>query len=391
MTKEVEIKPSGKSIQYYKDKGYDVKWRQPLVVKVEDLPRGSSVKLEVLCDFCKKEKRTITYYDYMNSIEKYGEYACNKCAYQKTQMTSLEKYGEVCYSKTEEYKNQRKQDCLERYGVEDYFQTEEFKEKKRQYNLEMYGVDNYAKTKECHEKMESTMEKLYGVKYAFQSNEIKDRAKRTWIEKYGYKNPSCSFEIKEKIRNTNFEKYGCFNPMQLPEIRAKMNETLCKNGTQKTSKQQLYLYSLYGGKLNFFVKYYATDICFQDEKLVIEYDGGGHDLRVKLGRLTQEEFDHKEIVRSSVLKSEGYKQMRIISTNDKLPSDEKLLELLSYARNYFSEYPEHSWIEFSIDTSTIRNAEHKQGISYQYGELRTIKDTDLQNSQNETNATTAIA
>ena len=39
LTKEVEVKPRGKMIQYYKDKGYDAKYSQPLIVKVEDLPR----------------------------------------------------------------------------------------------------------------------------------------------------------------------------------------------------------------------------------------------------------------------------------------------------------------------------------------------------------------
>jgi hypothetical protein len=52
--------------------------------------------------------------------------------------------------------------------------------------------------------------------------------------------------------------------MQSPEVRAKANETLCKNGTQKTSKQQLYLHSLYGGKINYAISYYAADICLPE-------------------------------------------------------------------------------------------------------------------------------
>ena len=51
--------------------------------------------------------------------------------------------------------------------------------------------------------------------------------------------------------------------------------------------------------------------------------------------------------------------------------------MLNYARNYFSQYPEHSWIEFNIDTSSIRNAEYKDGIPYSFGELRKIKDSDI--------------
>lgn len=34
ITKEVEVIPSGRNIKHYKDKGYEVKWREPLMVKV---------------------------------------------------------------------------------------------------------------------------------------------------------------------------------------------------------------------------------------------------------------------------------------------------------------------------------------------------------------------
>ena len=161
--------------------------------------------------------------------------------------------------------------------------------------------------------------------------------------------------------------------MQSLEVREKANETLCKNGAQKTSKQQLYLHSLYGGKLNYSIKYYAVDICFPEEKIALEYDGGGHDLRVSLGRLTQEEFNQKEIIRNNILKREGYKRINIISKSDLLPSDSTLLQMLSEAKQYFSQYPEHSWFIYNIDKSMIFNAENKQGIHYDFGALRTIK------------------
>ena len=166
--------------------------------------------------------------------------------------------------------------------------------------------------------------------------------------------------------------------MQSPDVRAKANETLCKNGNQKTSKQQLYLHSLYGGELNFFVKYYATDICFPEEKLIIEYDGGGHALRVVLGRLTQEEFDQKEIIRNNILKREGYKRINIVSNSDKLPQDDVLLKMLFDARTYF-QTTSHTWQTYDIDKSLLFNAENINGIPYDFGALRTIKDNDIQN------------
>ena len=66
--------------------------------------------------------------------------------------------------------------------------------------------------------------------------------------------------------------------------------------------------------------------------------------------------------------------MRIISSKDLLPSDTLLLEMLSKAKEYFSKYPNHSWFEFNIDTSTVRNAEQPDGVFFDYGELRKIKE-----------------
>ena len=106
--------------------------------------------------------------------------------------------------------------------------------------------------------------------------------------------------------------------------------------------------------------------------MCIEYDGGGHDLNVKLGSITQKEFNQKEIIRNNIIKRNGYKQMKIISSNDKLPSDDVLLKMLSDTRQYFIDHPNHSWIEFNIDNSIVRNAENKNGISYDFGDLRKI-------------------
>ena len=88
-------------------------------------------------------------------------------------------------------------------------------------------------------------------------------------------------------------------------------------------------------------------------------------------------FEKKELYRNVAIKREGYKQMRIISSKDLLPSDTILLQMLQEAKQYFSQYPNHSWIEFNIDTSTIRNAENPEGLPYSFDSLRTIKDSDL--------------
>ena len=50
LTKEVEIKPTGKMIKYYKDKGYNAKHNQPLIVKIQDLSMCSTILVESKCD-----------------------------------------------------------------------------------------------------------------------------------------------------------------------------------------------------------------------------------------------------------------------------------------------------------------------------------------------------
>lgn len=134
--------------------------------------------------------------------------------------------------------------------------------------------------------------------------------------------------------------------------------------------------------MNFPISFYLSDICFPEEELDIEVDFGGHNLSVKLGNITQEEFNQKEIIRNNIIKREGYKQMRIISSKDYLPSDEILLQMLDHTRKYFSDYPTHSWITFNIDTSTVHNAEQKDGIFFNYGTLRKIKKSDVENIEN---------
>lgn len=353
ITKEIEVRPRGAMIKYYRDRGYDANYNQPITVTVEDLPKKSGAVIQVLCDMYKEKITLVKYVDYNKSIDNTGSYVCRDCSYIKSRQTTIAHYGEL-YLKTDEFKERRKKTYMDNLGVESPLQNKEILEKIRSTNLKKYGCTSPS-----------------------QVQEFKEKARLTSLEHFGVDCPSKSEEVKAKTRCTNLRKYGVPNTMQSPKVRAKANETLCKNSSQKTSKQQLYLHLLYGGELNFFVKYYATDICFPEEKLIIEYDGGGHDLRVTLGRLTQEEFNQKEIIRNNILKREGYKRINIISKSDKLPSDIVLLQMLQDARAYFSYNPNRSWTEFNIDTSIFRNAENPEGIPYDFGGLRTIKDSDL--------------
>lgn len=88
------------------------------------------------------------------------------------------------------------------------------------------------------------------------------------------------------------------------------------------------------GQLNVRIDNYVIDILLPNH-IIVEYNGGGHELSVKLGELTLEQFQQKEIRRNNFLINLGYKLLIIESKKDKLPSN--LLEMINNAITKFSD------------------------------------------------------
>lgn len=470
ITKTVKVKPSRKSVNHYRNKGYDAKYGKEIEVKVEDLTPSNSSLVLTFCDYCGKEKPLITYANYMiqtkngtrkcccvncaplkreeTSLERYGYKSTNQVPEikEKIKKTNLERYGETSPSKnsivrekqkqtlvehygvdnpslSKEVQEKRKQTFIEHYGVSNPLLCSEIKEKANKTILERYGVDNVSKnsdiqnkkketfieklgvtsplkSEKCLEKLKQTNLKKYGCEYTLQNEEIREKGRQTNLKKYGSVYPSQNSEIKEKIKQTNLkkygvesilklpefhehsrivdmEKYGVYHHLQNPEILSKQKNTFYKNDSCPTSKQQKYLHNLYGGELNYPFKSYNMDICIPDKQLNIEYDGSGHNMNVVFGNMSQKEFNRKEMIRNIIITKAGYKQIRILSLKDRLPSDDVLKQMLSDSLEYFSKYPNHSWCKFDIDKSLFINAENKDGIFYQFGYLRKISDFDI--------------
>lgn len=379
LTKEVEVIPSGRSVKYYQNLGYDVKCRKPLTVKVEDLSDGSNVKIKYLCDYCNKEIVDIVYADYKRRTREVNKMSCKNCSAKKAEETMMLRYGAASYANTNEFHETMENMMSEKYGVKHYSQTQEYKEKWNNTCEERYG-ENYRK--QFANKAFKTFREKTGYDYPSQSPEVREKIIESCMAHYNVSNPQLSSEVRERTEKTCIERYGYFTPLQSAEIKEKIANTYYKNGTVPTSKQQLYLFNLYkttddSVKLNYPISHFNADICFVKEAIDVELDCGGHNLSVKTGQLTQEQFNQKELVRNRVVKSEGYKIVRIKSNSDKLPSDQILFQMLSEARKYFSDYQNRSWMEYDIDNSIVRNAEHKDGIPYDYGKLRKIKDSDF--------------
>ena len=416
-TAAVTISPN--NVEHYKKLGYKIPMRkasrrtirdtgkeytycygEQLIVKVEDLLLTSRALVDIQCDIC-GEIKTVPYVVYTKSISNRGYYTCQKCKYSKAKITNMEKYGVESPSQLEEVQNKMKETWLRRYGYENPGQAPEIKKKILEVNRAKYGVDNPFQLPAFQQKTRQTMIERYGKPYTMQVPEFFEKAKATNLERYGNEYAVASEEIRKKSEKTLQEKYGCTNVMFLPEMHEKAAQTMEKrygtrnvwdipeiqekyrnsifqNGTGATSSQQNAIFNIIktqysSAVLNYPIgKKYFGDIVI--DNIDFEVDYGGHNLSVKRGNMTQEEFDQKQLIRDKIVKSEGYKIIRLIADKERrIPSDSKLLEILEFSKQYFNKYPNHSWIEWHLDDGFYRNAEHKDGVSYDFGELHKIK------------------
>ena len=119
------------------------------------------------------------------------------------------------------------------------------------------------------------------------------------------------------------------------------------------SKNQLKLWFLFGGELNYKFDYYWLDIYFEEEGIYCEYDGSGHDLSVQNGKMSREEFLHKEDKRREYLKSCGLKEFRILNPHEKkLPKDAYLLKIKQFVFNYLN-IDGNDWIIVDFQNKVI--------------------------------------
>lgn len=192
-------------------------------------------------------------------------------------------------------------------------------------------------------KIMKTNLKRYGVTCAMHSEEKSKERRQTFINKYGTPTPAKLKEVQEKAKQTNLKKYGVEWVLQNDEIKAKQmksaNKTLKERGEKygiiPVSKNQILLHELFGGVINYQIGKYFADIYLEEFNLIIEYDGGGHNLSVKTGRRTQEEFEEKEKLRNEYLLSLGYNILRIIDLKDKFDTAENLSNVRNNALKIF--------------------------------------------------------
>ena len=427
----VKVRTNGMTCKHYREKGYEFeKCGDYIEVDVFDLPKSSNEKVKVICDVCGKERemrycrvvgnneenKLITCGDKICELKKredtctkkYGKGIINvfqaEEVKEKIKNTNLERYGCECSLQNEEIRNKGMQTLKEKYGegIINVSQVKEIQDKIKNTNLERYGCENSLLSQVVREKIENTNLERYGCKYPFESKEIRNKSEKTWQEKYG-KNIKCPLQvesvkdkikafwqknygegiinpfqvesIKEKIKATCEEKYGSKSYLSSDDFKNKTRDTWSFNGHDgPCSRQQKYIANLVNGKINEVIAGYWADIYIEKENIVIEYDGGGHFLGDKMNGniFPTKESILREKEREDKIINNGYKMIRFITTKDRIPSDEVILNLVNEFKN-----SDFKVIRIDFEKGTIEK-DYEEKIIYDFGELRKITQKDLE-------------
>lgn len=167
LTKSVFIKWNSKIKKHYVDLGYEyTKMGDSFEVKVEHLTKGSNVKVDVECDYCKRIS-SVAWYSYVYLKEKSNNIDCcnnPSCTGRKAQESIFLLYGVNNSQKLSEVREKTKRTNLEKYGCENPFGNKDIQNKIRATNLVKFGVEIPTQNKEVRKKYEKTCLERYGVK-----------------------------------------------------------------------------------------------------------------------------------------------------------------------------------------------------------------------------------
>jgi len=209
---KIKIKIYRRNIGHYNSLGYKVNLDDTIEIFVNELPKGTSIKINVKCDVCGKEKK-LSYQKYLKNIKTYHFYSCSqKCSVIKCEKTFYEKYGCKRPMANESIKKKTQLTINKKYKKDCYLQTDEFKDKSK---------------KTCEEK--------YNSNHPMKNNKIKEKYKQSIIKIYGVENISFLDSIQKKIKNTKIK-----NNIILPDFMIddfKLYKRKVKNRTHKNKKQ----------------------------------------------------------------------------------------------------------------------------------------------------------
>lgn len=171
LTEKVNVKIIGKTLNYFRNLGYDVNVKDIIEIPIEHLNRKSRIKINVKCDICGLEKE-LSYQKYTKNTDTYNYYTCSqKCSIDKCKSTFIKKYGESSPMKIDEIKNKGILIKNKKYG----------------------NLNNISKIK-------LTNLLKYGVEYSLQDSNIRNKIKETCMKKYGSVSYMGTIEFVEKTK-----------------------------------------------------------------------------------------------------------------------------------------------------------------------------------------------
>lgn len=309
---KVEVKWHPRNVEYYESHGY-IKGNigSAFFVNIEHLSLGSTFLVKIQCDYC-EDKYDQKYKIYLKHFDKspIKKDACSKCTGKKREES----------------------------------------------NLLVYGVKMPSALPDVQEKMKATNMERFGAPNPHQSKEWKKEHTRRFVEKHGVENPSQIPEVSEKISKARIAYFKRLDELGERKTNFRNNKTK----QISFSKQQVYIHSVTGGIFNHSIGRYHLDIAFPEDKVFVEYDGGGHDLPVKLGNMTKDEFLLKEKRRFRYLYKQGWREIRIISLKDKMPSKEELLLIINEAYKKLMLEPHLMRVAVDLEKRDIEIKEFKR-------------------------------
>jgi hypothetical protein len=102
---KIDVKITRRNISIYKKLGYkDIKIGDVITIGVDDLTKGSQVKVAVKCDYCGNIVM-VKYRDYMHY--KFDKYSCKHCKQKKTSEYNLKQRQEDLYQRALNFCNEK--------------------------------------------------------------------------------------------------------------------------------------------------------------------------------------------------------------------------------------------------------------------------------------------
>ena len=376
----VKVRTSSSNCKHFREKGYEFKKFGDIIeVNVLDLPKGSGVKVKIICDVCGCESE-VPYFYLNGNISNNVLITCgsNSCKNKKYENTCMEKYGVKNVLQAEEVKEKIKDTNLERYGAENVMQCKEIQDKAKDTNLGRYGAENPFGSKEIRDKIKNTWQKNYGenITSPSQAQIIKDKIKDILKEKYG-EGITCSLQVesvREKSKQTMLNNHGVEYALQNEEIKNKALDSFQFNHTGPSSRAQRYINHILNGTLNKHICGLLVDIYMEKENIIIEHDGRGHFLgdMINGNKTPTKETILKEKRREDKIINNGYRMIRFIAAKDRIPSDEVILNLIEGFKN-----SDFKVIRINFEEGTI-DRDYEERWYCNFGKLRKITKEDLE-------------